>query len=406
MVEHPPDAPVTHLDRSSVGGRLSRGRSALYGLVTVAAILGSLEIVARVVWAFTFAAPPSSPSDPASMPPSGAGDHARPLSQNADYSKDIPYDFRPNESGMIADTYVHTNNLGFRGRRPTLKKRPGMFRIVCVGDSVTFGYNATTDDRAYPAVLQRLLDPKDETIEVINAGRPGFESRHVAAFLKQRILDVDSDNRPGPGSLEPDLVLVECGWNDARQFSPPIEAKGPSLAHRLSEWIYLIRLPLRFREAARAGDPQWEERAAWATIERVRNGPPQRNPDAERDYRSALEAMAKVCRANHVEIVFIAPPNFLNTQLDDAAWRKCASHFAKYPTLSFQGWRTMIDFMVETNREVAQQFEVPFLDTSALSDARLFADICHPNDEGNERLAEHIRQALSDRGLVPDVAGE
>lgn len=369
----------------------------LYGLVVVVVTVVGLEVLARVVWALTVGASPSAPGDSGGIGPGG-------LSQSADYTRDIPYRFRPNQSGAIADTFVHTNNLGFRGTRPTLKKRPGQFRIVCVGDSVTFGYNATSDEKAYPAVLQRLFDREGADVEVVNAGMPGFESWHVAAFVKKVVLAADDLGKQP--SLETDLVLVEFGWNDARQFAPPPEPRRPSVWQRIAGGLYLVRLPARFLEVARAGDPEWEDRAARALIERVRNGPPQRDTEAEQLYRDSLEQIVEACQANGVEVMLVAPPNFLETDLDDAAWRKCASHFAGYPTLSFAGWQAMVRFMVEANRTVADQYGVAFLDTASLADATLFADICHPNDEGNERLAHWVFRALVDRKLAPGPATE
>lgn len=378
---------------------ISRRRAILYGFVVVGMIVLALEILARVIWAYTFAVPASTQGGAAEVGKEHEPPREAPLSQTADYSKDIPYHFRRNTSAQMADTFVHTNNLGFRGTRPTLRKKPGQFRIVCVGDSVTFGYNVTSDEKAYPAVLHRLFEKHEQEIEVINAGRPGFESRHVAAFLEQVILGIDGNE--ATGSLEPDLLLVECGWNDARQFAPEPEPRSPSVGERLAGWSYLVRLPVRFLEAARAGDPEAEERAAWALIDRVRNGPALRNREAERAYRQSIERMVEVCQANGVAIVLVAPPNFLETKLDKSAWRKCASHFAKYPTLSFEGWQTMVRSMIEANREVAAERGVPFLDTSSLADATLFADICHPTDEGNERMASLIYHELLKRKLVP-----
>ena len=287
----------------------------------------------------------------------------------------------------------------FGGTRPTLQKEPGQFRIVCVGDSVTFGYNATTDKKAYPAVLQQLFDEHSEAIEVINAGMPGFESRHVAAFVEKVILGIGGDEIEPP--LEPNLVLVECGWNDARRFAPEPEPTYPTLWNRVAGTFYVVRLPARFLLAARTGDPTWQERAEWSLIEKVRRGPAQHYPKAEKRYRRWIDKTVELCHENNVRIALIAPPNFLETDLDDAAWRKCASHFAAYATLSFQGWQTMVESMIEANRTVAGEREAAFIDTTSLSDATLFADICHLNDAGNERLAQLVYRELLRQDLVP-----
>ena len=76
---------------------------------------------------------------------------------------------RPNADRAIWDfTVVSTNAQGVRHDRPLGKKPPGRFRIVCVGDSVTFGYrvplvfpdNPDAYDRGdapYASRLERML---------------------------------------------------------------------------------------------------------------------------------------------------------------------------------------------------------------------------------------------------------
>ena len=54
------------------------------------------------------------------------------------------------------------NSLGFRDRREySLEKPPNTFRILVLGDSVTFGHG-TLDDTTYPYLLEQQL----------RAGRP------------------------------------------------------------------------------------------------------------------------------------------------------------------------------------------------------------------------------------------
>jgi lysophospholipase L1-like esterase len=47
-----------------------------------------------------------------------------------------------------------------------LKKRNKKKRIICIGDSLTFGWGAL-DEETYPAILGKLLAPD---FEVINGG--------------------------------------------------------------------------------------------------------------------------------------------------------------------------------------------------------------------------------------------
>jgi lysophospholipase L1-like esterase len=99
------------------------------------------------------------------------------------------------------------NSLGFRGDEVGLEKAPGVFRVVCAGDSTTFGIGAITNDYyAYPYLLGKLLKQRfpGRGIEVINAGVPAYTSAEILANLEFRILD-----------LNPDLVILLQGINDA-----------------------------------------------------------------------------------------------------------------------------------------------------------------------------------------------
>lgn len=71
---------------------------------------------------------------------------------------------------------VHTNNAGFRGQENVLEtKRSGVYRILVLGDSMTFGWGVE-DGETYSAVLERNLNVfaktvnKDLKFEVLNGG--------------------------------------------------------------------------------------------------------------------------------------------------------------------------------------------------------------------------------------------
>ena len=110
-----------------------------------------------------------------------------------------------NYSGWFAGVPVQTNNLGFRDERDySLQKGPRTFRILVLGDSVTFGHGSMSD-RTYPYLLEQNLKRwrPDVDWQVWNAGVPGYTTSHELAYL----LEV------GP-RFEPDLVVLGFYWND------------------------------------------------------------------------------------------------------------------------------------------------------------------------------------------------
>ena len=67
---------------------------------------------------------------------------------------------------------IETSSLGFRDREMAVDKPSGVFRILALGDSFTFGVGVE-GNQAYPKVLETLLNRSGglgRRVEVINAG--------------------------------------------------------------------------------------------------------------------------------------------------------------------------------------------------------------------------------------------
>lgn len=107
--------------------------------------------------------------------------------------------------GSTTTWSMENNSQGFRGReREGDSAGDDVYRILCIGDSVTFGSSVDQDD-SYPAQLvgvMRGLKP-EMTFEVINAGVPGWSWIQSVRFLELRGL-----------ALEPDLVIMAQGISD------------------------------------------------------------------------------------------------------------------------------------------------------------------------------------------------
>ncbi|MGH7767580.1 MAG: GDSL-type esterase/lipase family protein [Candidatus Binatia bacterium] len=100
---------------------------------------------------------------------------------------------------------ISTNSEGFRTAEFAKVKPPGTFRIVCLGDSWTFGSNVD-QNKAYPQQLTALLArnfPR-ANFEVLNLGVMGYSSYQGLELLKRQVLD-----------LYPDLVLIGFAMNDS-----------------------------------------------------------------------------------------------------------------------------------------------------------------------------------------------
>ena len=81
--------------------------------------------------------------------------------------------------------YVNTGPKGLRGDGYHNPKKG--LRIVCVGDSITFGWGVT-ENEAYPAQLQHILG-----VEVLNAGMPAAPPLFNARWLRTKAHELDPD---------------------------------------------------------------------------------------------------------------------------------------------------------------------------------------------------------------------
>lgn len=84
-----------------------------------------------------------------------------------------------------------------------------MKTIVCLGDSITFGYDNNSKMKnfqqvkiPYPTKLQELLG---EDYKVINSGNTGWQARQTIKHLNDLVF-----------KYEPDKVILMLGINDAR----------------------------------------------------------------------------------------------------------------------------------------------------------------------------------------------
>jgi lysophospholipase L1-like esterase len=96
-----------------------------------------------------------------------------------------------------------SNSLGYRSPEFDLQKPPGTIRIVCFGDSSTFGIGARMED-SWPALLDDFLNARGEQkFQVINAGVPGYTSHQGLQHMRQEV-----------DRLQPDIVFASYANND------------------------------------------------------------------------------------------------------------------------------------------------------------------------------------------------
>jgi GDSL-like Lipase/Acylhydrolase family len=142
---------------------------------------------------------------------------------------------------------VHTNGLGLRGPEVEDDGRP---RVLCVGDSTTFGSHVA-DDETYPRYLEAALEGR---AQVINGGCPRWTITDQNEFL--------ADALP---RLSPQVVvllfcgndLIELDKDSARERALDAHDVRDVLASRLAIPEAVLWLSLELRRAQLEAKGEW-----------------------------------------------------------------------------------------------------------------------------------------------------
>jgi lysophospholipase L1-like esterase len=290
------------------------------------------------------------------------------------------FSLRPNQQAFTHDKPVRINAVGFRGAEIETPKPEGRFRIAVLGDSVTFG-NGVGGDESYPAQLaRRLQEATSLSIEVINAGVPGYDTWQQALLLEEVVL-----------SVEPDLVVLAFYENDITRRPQAIRAivneKGESPRVGLGawlgdRWIFLLkksRVLVLAQEAYQRVRARWIPSPGAARRKALLHGDP--HPALEEGWKEvdrSLSQMAALLKGAGIPFRIVVFP------MPEQVWNSGASSSA------YQGHL----------EEIAGGISVPTLDflpafRNATADGQtlyIFWD-WHPNSEGH-RVAAQATEAF------------
>jgi lysophospholipase L1-like esterase len=280
----------------------------------------------------------------------------------------IFWKLRPNIDRLVWDqTLVSTNERGLRHPRPIGPKRPGSRRIVCLGDSVTYGTRvpeaATADapgpGAPYPRVLEDLLRATGLDVEVIAMAVPGHSSHQGLAWARRDL-----------AALEPDLVIVCYGWNDVSLMPAPDEQAMRTDALRVAARSVLMNSQAALRVVS-ALRPRPRAR----TLSLV----PRSSPDR---YVTNIRAIVAEATRLGAGAVVVGPVYRDRTTLPDEARRMTEYRSALARTLATDG---------------TLYLEVPdLMEWAADRNADLFVEHIHPNHRGHRRLAEGLALFLQE----------
>src|SRR5215213_4746973 len=289
---------------------------------------------------------------------------------------------KPNLDHAIWDfTVVSTNAQHFRADYPIGAKPAGTFRVVCLGDSVTFGYRVppvwpdkpkdyNPEWQPFPMLLEKELRKANPNrrIEVFPMAVPGYTSHQGLAWLRR---DIDY--------LQPDMVIASFGWNDASVSEvadrDAIDTRWFPVAVR-----WLIDHSQVFAHATRwlrSRNPPTTTRAA--PVPRV----------SETEYVNNFHAIVSVARDHQASVIIIGAPYRDSTTNPPEA-------------------QLMTSYRVAL-KSAMQQSQTPYLEILELTEAAgtvnqgFFGELIHPNHIGHRLMASELLKLMSQRHLLGDL---
>jgi lysophospholipase L1-like esterase len=291
---------------------------------------------------------------------------------------------RPDVKEAIWDfTVVSTNAQGFRHARDIGDKPPGRFRIVCVGDSVTFGFRIPLvfpdapdqydrNDAPYPMRLERMLvaEYPARDVEVIALAVPGYSS-FQGRILLERTIDW----------LEPDVVVICFGFNDiARKPFPDREIMDPGVVPTT------LRRVMSSSQALLQLWRWWHDRKHQTPVEQ----PPPAPRVAREDYVRNVLAMVELARDRGAAALVLGP-----VYRDRTTNPTEAERMGLYRA-------TLQDAMLQRDVPYLQIDELT--EKSAPANEPLFGEHVHPSSAGHQLMAERIVAALRAHGMLSLLA--
>jgi lysophospholipase L1-like esterase len=320
-----------------------------------------------------------------------------PYSMKVEYRPDgyVKQRLVPRRRYRLADGGTCTvNSAGYRGGEFGIPKPPGTFRIVALGGSSTFSYR-TDDERIWTRELEKRLQTQfGGSVEVINAGVPGYSVFDSKIHYLYRVR-----------ALEPDALLVYHAWNDMKAFRR-IEAGKPPRGSPFR--------PSLIRDSLRRFQIVWRVRSL---IYRNNAGLPPReegwveeDPDdaitipeggrAHRWERSNYQDLALLANSDGALSIFVSQAGLMAEQnLDDAEVRRRV--YTEYQGLDYREVLRQWHAIIAIQRGVAESHGAIFIDAYAAVPHSVvnFHDHVHLTPAGNEALAQVIFEGLANNAI-------
>ena len=277
------------------------------------------------------------------------------------------------------------NKDGFRGISYNRGSAKNALRIVCLGDSSTFGMGVPLES-TYSFLLRKKLQllVSDKAVEVINAGVIGYSSFQGYQILKHKIM-----------LYQPEIVILYFGaineqfpanpYSDREKIK--ITATQNQLLNEVSRYLLkvrIIQLVAKMSSVAylRFSDRHHIDKASYANYEKWHNGKEYKQRVSLEEFRDDLEGMIALTKKDWIHCLLVSPHR-----------RKIVEE--QYPILPL--YTQVIESVSEKNNIPLVDIHNKFFSNYG-GEEKLFlpGDHFHPNVIGHELIAQELSVFIFD----------
>jgi lysophospholipase L1-like esterase len=289
----------------------------------------------------------------------------------------LRFRLKPGSHGMMMSCPISINSLGFRGPEISASKN-GIYRIVVLGESTTFGMTIEPGDEPWPERLEQIIRQRLKTrrpVQVINAGVPAYTIHDNLRRLPREILP-----------LQPDMIISYHGANGFSLIDssvlPPLGPAPPVYQERP------IKLAADAEHRLRLLLFQYHHGQRDVSVV-----PPAARP-LETQYAAAYRQLIQCARTNGIHL---ALANF-SMAVNQASDPKVIDFYRGGGTRAAYGfmWANAVHSLI-VSQLAAEHPEVIFVDTHPHLDGEheKFIDLIHLSAEGERQLAENMFDCIS-----------
>lgn len=265
------------------------------------------------------------------------------------------------------DEYIKINSSGFRDREYEIKKDKNVFRILCLGDSSTFGWEVRPQD-TYHTLLEDRLNKESgrngKKFEVINAGVPGYTSRQGLGLYKNKGI-----------KYSPDIVTFYFGVNDpAKRFHLSdrqiMQNDIPDAVKLIANNLLLRLHSYRLLRKLVVGITATGQNNSGENVPRV----------SMEEFEENILELSKLCKENGAMLLLISPPF-------------CAGK------VSQRDWQKRKDIMLYKKKleNIAEAYNIPLIIITEMATSdhtEYFNDPVHPSQSGHRIIMESLYNYL------------